>query len=130
MSDSYIAYTKDANGLLALGKYGIGKRTEGTDTLPYNAKANIKRFLRENSDKDILIEGDRINNREIFDFIAALGVEVKLYIVVCSLKTSMERLRAAGSTITPKFVKATKTKSKRIYLEYARRFNGEVIRTD
>jgi hypothetical protein len=125
-----IAYTRFKNGIIALGKYGIGKRTEGTDTLPYNAKDRIKTFLKKHKDKDILLEGDRINNREIFEFISSLGVETKLYLITCSLKTSMERLRAAGSTITPAFVKTTKTKSKRMFLEYAKRFHGEVINTD
>lgn len=128
--EDVIPYSKCANGIYALGRYGIGKRTEGTDTLAYNAKNNIKKQLKALRDKNIVLEGDRINNKEIFDYIATLGVEVKLYLVTCSLKTSMERLRAAGSTITPTFVKATKTKSKRMFLEYASRFNGEVIKTD
>ena len=127
-----VAYTVCGNGIRALGKYGIGKRTEGTDTLPYNAKAKIKRqlkvFAREGV--DVLLEGDRINNRETLEYIAALGVPVKIYLVTCSLKTSMERLRAAGSTITSSFVKATKTKSLRTYLEYAGRFHGEIVKTD
>jgi len=128
--EDIIAYTEDANGRVALGKYGIGKRTEGTDTLSYNAKNKIKAQLKALKDKTVILEGDRINNREIFNYIGMLGVEVKMYLVTCSLKTSMERLRAAGSTITPTFVKTTKTKSKNMFLAYAGKFHGEVIKTD
>ena len=116
--------------MIALGRYGIGKRTEGTDTLAYNSKQKIKKTLRKLKDRDIVLEGDRINNREMFDFISGLGVDVKLYLITCSLGTSIKRLRAAGSTITPTFVKTTKTKSKKMFLEYGTRFHGEVINTD
>lgn len=128
--DDIIPYSVCSNGIIALGRYDVGKRTEGTDTLAYNAKDKIKKQLRKLKGRDVLLEGDRINNREIFEFISSLGVEAKMYLVTCSLKTSMERLRAAGSTITPTFVKTTKTKSKRMFLEYGQRFHGEVIKTD
>ena len=128
--EDIIPYSVCKNGVVALGRYNLGKRTEGTDTLSYNAKDKIKQQLRKLKDKNVVLEGDRINNKEIFEFIFFLGVEVKLYLVTCSLKTSMKRLRAAGSTITPAFVKATKTKSKRMFIEYCQRFHGEIIKTD
>lgn len=130
--EGIIPYTKCYNGILALGKYGIGKRTEGTDTLPYNAKDKIKAQLKVFAQQgaDVLLEGDRINNRETLNYIAALGVPVKMYLITCSLQTSMKRLRAAGSKISVKFVKTTKTKSKNIFLEYGSRFDGEIINTD
>lgn len=128
--EDIIPYSICSNGIIAIGRYDIGKRTEGTDTLAYNTKDKIKKQLRKLRDRDVLLEGDRINNREIFEFISSLGVEVKMYLVTCSLKTSMKRLRTAGSTITPTFVKTTKTKSKRMFLEYGQRFHAEVISTD
>lgn len=128
--EDIIPYSVCENGNIALGRYGIGKRTEGTDTLSYSAKEKIKKQLRKLRGNNVVLEGDRINNREIFDFIATLGVDIKLYLITCSLKTSMRRLRAAGSTISLPFVKTTRTKSKRMFLEYGQRFNGEVINTD
>lgn len=128
--EDIIPYSVCDNGTIALGRYGIGKRTEGTDTLSYSAKEKIKKQLRKLRGKNVVLEGDRINNKEIFDFIATLGVDIKLYLITCSLKTSMQRLRAAGSTISLPFVKTTRTKSKRMFLEYGQRFNGEVINTD
>lgn len=128
--EDIIPYSTCDNGIIALGRYDIGKRTEGTDTLSYSSKEKIKKQLKKLKDKNVLLEGDRINNREIFEFISSLGVETKLYLITCSLKTSIQRLRIAGSTITPAFVKTTKTKSKRMFLEYSQRFHGQVIKTD
>lgn len=127
-----IVYCTRSGKVVALGKYGIGIRTEGTDTLAYNAKDGIKKQLKKlhSMNVDVVLEGDRINNEEILNYIAAIGAEAKLYLVTCSVKTSMERLRVAGSTITPTFVKATKTKSKRTFLEFAGRYNGEIIKSD
>lgn len=127
-----IYYTQCENGTVLLGKYGIDKRTQGTDTLSYSAKEKIKtalqKFAAEN--KDVVLEGDRINNDDVFRFISRLGVETKLYLVNCSLATSMKRLRSAGSTITPTFVKTTKTKSKNMFLKWGKRFHGEIINTE
>lgn len=128
--DVGIPCTKDSNGKIALGKYGIGIRTEGTDTLAYNAATDIKRALWELKDKDIVLEGDRITSRPMFEYISLLGVEVKLYLITCSIKTSMKRLKSENSSITAKFVKATKTKSRNLFLEYGHMFNGEVVNTE
>lgn len=127
-----IVYCTRSGKTVALGKYGIGIRTEGTDTLAYNAKDKIKKQLKKLKAQgvDVVLEGDRINNAEILNYISAIGAEAKIYLVTCSLKTSMERLRAAGSTISPTFVKTTKTKSRNTFLQFASRYNGEVIKTD
>ena len=130
VTEDVTAITTDAHGRIALGKYGIGKRTEGTDTLPYNAKERIKAQLTKLRGKTVILEGDRINNQDVFDHILRLGEEVKLYLVICKLSTSMKRLRQAGSTITPSFVKATRTKSRNMFLRYSSKMNGEVINTD
>lgn len=130
--DDILPLTKCQNGVIGLGRYYVGKRTEGTDTLSYNAKNKIKQQLKKLAQQKatVVLEGDRINNREIFDYISTLGVNVKLYLIKCRLETSMKRLRAAGSTITPTFVKTTKTKSARMYLDYAAKYKGEIITTD
>lgn len=118
------------NGVTAIGKYGIGIRTEGTDTTQRNAKNSIKKQIKRLKDKDLLLEGDRITSREIFEFIASIGTQVKMYLVTCSVQTSIRRLRAAGSAISPAFVKYTKTKSKKLFLEYRKRFHGEIVDTE
>lgn len=128
--EDIIPYSVCENGIIALGRYNIGKRTEGTDTLSYSAKEKIKRQLSKLRGKDVVLEGDRINCREIFEYISTLNVEVKMYLITCKLSTSIKRLRSAGSAITPSFVKTTKTKSLRMFLDYNQRFHGEVINTD
>lgn len=116
----------------ALGRYWIGKRTEGTDTLSYNSQERIKELLPVliKKEYDIVMEGDRINTADMFDYVKRLGQPVKLYLVKCSLLTSMERLQEAGSTITISFVKATKTKALKNFSRYRGVFNGEIIETE
>ena len=126
-----VPYT--TNGLFCgVGKYGIGIRTEGTDTLPYNSGGKIRELVKKlhAEGRSVLLEGDRINNRATFDFLSTLNADVKLYLVTCSLETSLARLKAAGSAITPPFVKGTKTRSMNNFLQYGGRFNGEIINSD
>ncbi len=127
--EDIIPLTRAGNYIL-LGKYGIGTRTEGTDTLPYNAASKIKEQLRRLKGKNVVLEGDRITNPGMMQYIATLGEPTKMFLVKCKLATSMKRLRAAGSTISPTFVKTTRSKSRNVFIEWARRFSGEVIDTD
>lgn len=115
-----------------IGKYYIGKRTEGTDTLSYNAQEKIRQQVKKLVDagKDVVLEGDRINNRATLAFLSMLKTPVKMFLVTCSLETSVNRLRSAGSEITLPFLKTTKTKSYNNYCKWGRRFNGEIINTD
>ena len=119
--------------IYALGKYGIGIRTEGTDTLSYSAAPKIIQTVKaliHDGHKGILMEGDRVNNDKMFLFLATVGVPVKLYLVTCSLRTSMSRLRESGSKITETFVKTTKTKAANRFMKWGQAFHGEVIETD
>ena len=52
----------------------------------------VHRLSKKLSDegKNILIEGDRINNLKTFEFVKSLGVDVSLYLIVCSVETSLE----------------------------------------
>lgn len=130
--DGYSVAVTKSGSVFAVGKYGIGIRTEGTDTLSYNSLpkiiATVKRLAAEK--KNILIEGDRINNDVMFMFLATLGVPVQLFLLTCSINTSLKRLRAADSKITGTFVQGTRTKAMRRFLKWGRRFDGQVIDTD
>ena len=114
----------------ALGKYDIGVRTEGTDTLAYSAAAKIKEQIKRLTGKEVVMEGDRINTRSIFKFLESQREPVKLYLLVCSVQTSLNRLRKEGSGITVGFIKTTRSKSRRMFLEYGKRFDGEIISTE
>ena len=104
--EDIIYCTKCPNNVVALGKYFVGIRTEGTDTLSYSAKDKIKAQLKKLTDEgyDILMEGDRINNKEILTYAASLQ-PVEMYLIICPLKESMRRLRAAGRTSFSDFLR-------------------------
>lgn len=117
-------------GTILVGRYGIGVRTEGTDTLSYSALPQILEFIRDNNAAaDMVVEGDRINNPRFFEFLRAHHMKAKLILVACSEDESITRLRAVGSKITPTFVKATRTKSLRNFYKYRGIFDGEIIST-
>lgn len=126
-----VPYTTNGD-FCAIGKYGISIRTEGTDTLSYNSGDKIRALIKKLNDegKNILIEGDRINNLKTFEFLETLDAEIKLYLLVCSLETSRSRLKSAGSKISLKFIKATKTRSRNIFLKFYKKFDGKVIIND
>lgn len=132
VNDYPVACTKSGD-IYAIGKYGIGIRTEGTDTLSYSALPKIIQTLKElimDGHKNILMEGDRINNEKMFSFLSTLSVPVNLYLIRCSLQTSLQRLRQNGSKITEKFVKTTQTKSQNQFTKWGKAFNGKVLNTD
>lgn len=119
--------------IYAIGRYGIGIRTEGTDaTDKMNGLPKIIQTVRKlvAEGKDVVMEGDRCNNDIMFSFLATLEVPVHLYLTTCSIATSLTRLRAAGSGITDKFVKCTRTKARNRFLKWGSRFDCEVIDTD
>ena len=129
--DDIVPYTTNGN-ICAVGKYGIGRRTEGTDTLPYNSGAKIRELIKKlyAEGKNIVIEGDRINNRATFELLETFGAAVKLYLVSCTLETSIKRLRDSGSAITVKFIKATRTRSENNFAKYRDKFCGEIVAND
>lgn len=101
--EDIIPLTRSGDFVL-LGKYGIDKRTEGTDTLPYNAAPKIKQQLKRLKGQNVVLEGDRITNPGMMQYIESLGEPVKMYLVKCKLATSMQRLRAPGpSSTTPQW---------------------------
>lgn len=115
--------------LLALiGKYGVGIRTEGTDTLSYTALPRIKREIEKLIGKGwhVVIEGDRINNGKFFEWVLMKGIPCELILLTVPLDTALLRLRIAGSHITKTFVMATATKSKHMFLLFGSRMNGKL----
>jgi len=119
-----------SKGVVLIGKYNVGLRTEGTDCLPYNALGKIEKQVEKLNKGVVVVEGDRINNNEFFNFLINKRLEGKLYLITCSVETSIKRLRNAGSKITEKFVRATRTKSINNFIKYRYFFDGEEICTD
>ena len=132
VEDYPVACTRSGN-IYAIGKYGIGIRTEGTDTLSYSALPKIIQTVKDlirNGHINILMEGDRINNDKMFLFLSMLNIPVKLYLIQCSIPTSLSRLRKSGSKIMETFIKTTRTKAIKRFLKWGRLFDGEIITTD
>ena len=129
--EDLVTYTTNGK-YCAMGKYNVGIRCEGTDTLSYSAGEAIRRQVEKlvMQGKHIVLEGDRINNAAMMKFLMRYSEHVQLVLVYCSITESMRRLRAAGSDITPAFVKATKTKSKNNFLKYRKYFRGKAINTE
>jgi len=115
--------------IILIGKYNVGLRTEGTDCLPYNYLGKIEQQIEKLGKRTIVVEGDRINNSKFFEFLINKGIEGKLYLLVCPVEVSIKRLRGAGSKITEKFVRTTRTKSINNFIKYRYFFDGEEICT-
>ncbi len=131
--DGYPVACTRSGDIYAIGKYGIGIRTEGTDTLSYNALPKIIQTVKDlirDGHRDILMEGDRINNDKMFLTLATSGLPVRLFLVRCAVQTSLSRLRKGGSKITETFVKTTRTKAMNRFMKWGKTFHGEVIETD
>jgi len=95
------------------GHYNIGKRCEGTDTMSYSALPYIINYILKiiNEYSNIILEGDRINSKKFFDFIASLGTVVDVYYFKTSIENSIRRRIEAGSKASLTFIKTTITKS-------------------
>lgn len=122
-----IKHTKNLLTTL-VGDYTLNQRTLGTDTLPYNFLPKIINFVLEQNktDKTLIVEGDRINNKKFFDSLIDNGVIFELHYFVCPLEISEQRLRKAGSKQTLPFMKTTKTKSYNI-VEYLKTKNINIV---
>jgi len=125
-----VAWTLVGN-MAFIGKYGIGIRTEGTDTLSYTALPKILQLIDQlYPDREIVVEGDRINSPKFFNHLLAKGYRAKLYLLYCELDTSLARLRKGGSKISPAWVKTTRTKSFNNFAKYGSFFQGVKICLD
>jgi hypothetical protein len=112
-----IPVTRTLEKTLLLGKYGTGKRCEGTDTLSYSCLPSVRELLVRYRDENLTVvaEGDRVTNLNFAEFIVNLGVEIEAYYFKCSLEDSLQRRTAAGSKPSESFVKSTMTKAHNIY---------------
>ena len=105
-----------------LGHYNLDKRCEGTDTLSNAALPVIIEWIPYIIDKyEVLVaEGDLITSRKFFDLIEVLKEEydiaVELYYFSTTIQNSIKRREETGSKSSKTFVKATQSKSHKMYL--------------
>lgn len=130
--DGGVPYTKCARTAL-IGKYGNGRRNQGADTLRWDVKEYLKetiRFLVDAGYDDIVMEGDAVNSEYLFEYVRDLGVPAKIWLVRCSVLTSIERLRNAGSRMALQFIRRTKTRARHNFEKYGPYFETEIIDTE
>ena len=116
------------------GKKGANGRTDGTDRInrhdiPKFAEQIIK-FYKENPRKDIILEGDKIVSRPLWNKLIENNIECKVYLIECSIEKSLERNKKNNSTNKEKTLKACTTRAKNIFYEYKDIFNGEIINSE
>lgn len=122
-----VPYTLAGNAAL-IGLYGLGIRTEGTDTLSYTALPQILQLIDElYPSHHIVAEGDRINTPKFFEHIIGNRYKGKLILLHCDVGTSIRRLQKSGSKISEAWVKSTKTKSANNFKKYGTFLQGESI---
>jgi len=104
--------------ILMFGHHKGAKRCEGTDELSWTILPKLIEFIKNNINNydTMILEGDRINRADFFDFIKTLNLPVELKFFSCSIKESMQRRLDTGSDPSETFVKTTKTKSEKMRL--------------
>jgi len=121
--------TKDT---ILLGKWDKEGRTKGSDTISRKDISLINSWIAEMlkiSNKDIVLEGDKITSRTIFNFIKDFRLPCKLYWIQVTPEVSYSRNVNNGSTCSFSHLKAVTTKAQNIYMDYCNYFNGEIVNT-
>lgn len=122
------------NDYYLIGKYLVEGRRKGTDCIARPEISlifdQINRLILRNSNKDIVLEGDRVASDVLLSKIAESGLQCKLYWIQCSTETSIRRCTEAGDSFKDSNLKAVCTKAKNRYDKWSDSFNGEIINTD
>lgn len=116
-----------------IGHWLDERRVKGTDRISRGGIANIfpqiQKLLKKGQ-KDIVIEGDKIVSKKLFNNILSLGEKCKLYYIRCSTETSIKRNAANGSVGHDKLFKTTSTKADNIFWKFFQLMDGEIIDTE
>lgn len=134
MKKDILPYFETEDSIL-LGIYDNEQgRRIGTDRI--NRK-DIKKILpqiitlyNKSPEKDIILEGDKIVSRPLWNGLIENKIECKVYLIECSPEKSIERNRKNNSTNKESTLKASCTRAKNIFNEYKDIFNGEIINSE
>lgn len=125
-----LPYTETSNALL-LGKYSNidGRERSGSDTISRSQicliEEQIKKFQTQG--KDIILEGDKITSKKIFDML--LPYKPKLILIHSSIEVSLGRNKQNDTIVKSSTLKAILTKAKNRFIEYKDSMNGISIDT-
>lgn len=134
MKKDILPYFETENAIL-IGIYDEEKgRRIGTDRINRHDIPDflpqIIKFYNEYSNKDIILEGDKIVSRPLWNELIKNNIKCKVYLIYCSKETSIKRNRANGSTNTDGSLKASCTRAINIFNEYKDIFDGEIISSE
>ena len=119
----------ETNESIIIGRIKENSRRFGTDTIARSQihliVEQVKRLI--STKKDIILEGDRIINRKIFNELKETNEKIKLYLIDISLKTCLERNRKINTISSDSHLKSLITKSKNIFNEYKDIFDSKII---
>lgn len=102
-------YSKEL-GLYVLGKYEEGEVFAGTDRLSMAVAPAAVEFV-ENSNDNILFEGDRLTSSKFFDFVLSdPNTELNIIILTVPKPIMEERYKERGSNQSETFLRGRKTK--------------------
>jgi len=108
------------NDIILFGHYNCDRRCKGCDTLSMTAINDIIKSLEELLRKNqfgvsqIILDGDRVNNKKMLDFLLPYKELVEIYWIDTDLATIYERLPECNKV----FVKTTETKTRNMIMQY------------
>ena len=115
--------------ILLFGKYNVDKRCKGCDTLSMSIIDKLILTLEELIDdkkyNTIVIDGDRINNNKMLEFLKHYKRFVEVIYINTPLDIIFSRLPECNKT----FVKTTYTKSKNMVHKYLQNFKVNTVQT-
>lgn len=121
----------ECDDCILIGRYDGDKRSKGTDTILRTQISSLGEQVSNllNLNKDIVLEGDKIVSKDLFNYLLSLNVPIKLYLINVHPDVSYLRNVANGSTSSRSHLRAVTSKAKNIYNEYFDRMMGEVVDT-
>lgn len=118
---------------IILGKYDTPEegRRFGTDCISRSQINDILPQIKKliPTGKDIVLEGVKLINNNLFDGIAQLGIHVKLWWIKIDPQVSVSRVRATGWDVSEQVIKTECTKAKNIYSNWSGVFDAEILDT-
>lgn len=134
MKKDILPYYETKNAIL-IGIFDTEKgRRIGTDRINRHDiplfLPQILKFYKENPNKDIILEGDRIVSRPLWNALIENNIQCKVYLIYCTKETSILRNENNNSTNSLKSLKACWTRAYNIYNDYKDIFDGEIISSE
>lgn len=102
-----------------LGKYEEGEKFAGTDRLDMSVHPHFEEWVRQESPTKLIIEGDRLFNKRIFDFLLSEGHVLKLLQLNTENKIAADRRVERGTKQDPSFIASRSTKIENMVSAYS-----------